>query len=70
MAASKYKDEIIWVSYHDKSGNQRYIITSKAAREYYFIYRCDDEKYVKLGRGKNPAALEREYIPADVFVKV
>lgn len=67
MAASKYKDEIIWVSYYDGEGNRRYIITSKATREYYFLYRCDGDKYVKLGRSRNPFALEREHIPPDVF---
>lgn len=46
------KGEIVWVGHYDKAGNLRYIITSKPARDYYFIYELKDGKFVKLGKNK------------------
>lgn len=62
MGYSYPKGEIVWVSYYDKSGNLRYITTSKSARDYYFLYELKDGKFTKLGKHHNPSALEDKYI--------
>ncbi len=56
------KGEIIWVGHYDKDRNLRYITTSKPSREYYFLYELVDGRFVKLGKDKNPMALEKKYI--------
>ena len=53
------KGETLWVSYYYGKA-LKYIITSKAARDYYFLYEYTDDKFVKLGRSKSPAALEEK----------
>ena len=53
------KGETLWVSYYDGK-TLKYIITSKAARDYYFLYEHTDDKFVKLGRSKSPTALEEK----------
>lgn len=56
------KGEIVWVSYCDKDNNLRYIITSKQTRDYYYLYELKEQKFVKLGRDRNPRVLEDKYI--------
>ena len=56
------KGEIVWVSHYDKGGNLKYITTSKPTRDYYYLYELKDKKFVKLGRDRNPCALEDKYI--------
>jgi len=62
MKDSYPKGEIVWVSHYDKNGNLRYITTSKPMGDYYFLYELKDDKFVKLGRDRNPSALESKYI--------
>lgn len=52
------KDEKVWVSYFDDNHTLHFIITSKAARDYYFLYELKDGKFVKCGKNKNPLAFE------------
>lgn len=52
------KGEIVWVGYYDKSHDLRYITTSKAARDFYYLYELKDGKFVKLGRDKSPKGIE------------
>lgn len=56
------KGEIVWVGHYDKDSNLRYITTSKPARDYYYLYELKDGKFVKLGKDRNPRALEEKYI--------
>lgn len=56
------KGEIVWVSYYDNDHNLKYIVTSKPARDYYFLYELKGGKFVKLGKHRNPIALEDKYI--------
>ena len=56
------KNEIVWVSYHDKSGAMRFFMTSKQLRDVYFLYEVNDDlTYVKLGKSKSPPDLEIKY---------
>lgn len=56
------KGEIAWVGYYDKDQNLRYITTSKPARVFYFLYELKDGKFVKLGKDKDPKALEEKFV--------
>lgn len=38
-----------------------YIMTSKEARDYYFLYEVVDGKFKKLGRAKSPKELEERF---------
>lgn len=51
------KGEIVWQRLFDSQGNLRYIITSKALRDYYYLYEIIDGKPKKAGRDKTPPAL-------------
>jgi len=62
VALTYPKGESVWVSYYDKEHNLRYITTSKPTRDFYYLYTLQDGKFVKLGKDKNPAALEEKYI--------
>ena len=62
MEYSYPKGEVVWVSYFDEEHNLRYIITSKASREFYFVYEFNKKGFVKLGKSKNPRILEETYI--------
>lgn len=55
------RGEIVWVSYKDMRGNTLFFITSKQNREYYYLYSCLDDSVKKLGKNKNPIALETEH---------
>lgn len=55
------KNERIWATI--KSSNGVFYITSKNdSRDMYYIYKEENEKAVKIGKGKNPLDLERRYI--------
>ena len=53
--------EIVWTGYYNSSGKLLYIITSKAARDYYYLYENLDGTLKKLGREKDPSALVKRY---------
>lgn len=55
------KTERIWVKRITEKG-ETYYITSKDTRDYYFLYKMDGEKAVKLGKAKSPLELEQKYI--------
>lgn len=52
----------MWLAHYDAKHELRYIITSKAARDFYFLYELRDGKFVKLGKDKSPLALEKKFI--------
>lgn len=55
------KTEQIWVKQITEKG-ETYYITSKDTRDYYFLYKMDGDKAVKLGKAKSPIELEQKYI--------
>lgn len=54
-------NEIVWLHRIEKNGDQ-YYITSKERRDFYYIYKIEGNKAIKLGKSKNPADLEETYI--------
>lgn len=62
MNKMKYpKNEIVWMHYYDASNNLRFLLTSKASRDYYYLYEVVDGSLTKLGRAKNPKQLETKF---------
>lgn len=55
------KTERIWVKRITEKG-KTYYISSKDTRDYYFLYKMDGDKAVKLGKAKSPLELEQKYI--------
>lgn len=53
------KNELLWVTGLDESGNLKYVITSNADRSLYYIY---DKDCKKLGKAKSPVGLEEKYM--------
>ena len=62
-ATLKYpKGERGWVSYYDPDGQLLFIMTSKEHdRNWYFLYKIEDGKMVKLGKAHTPPELEERY---------
>lgn len=54
-------NEIVWLHRIEKNGDQ-YYITSKERRDFYYIYKIEGNKAIKLGKSKSPADLEETYI--------
>jgi len=56
------KGEIAWTGYYNRAGEPVCIITSKPARDFYFLYEVKpDGSLAKLGRAKEPPELERKF---------
>ena len=56
------KNETSWVLRSDSKGNPRFLITSKAARDWYFMYEVQgDGTLKKLGKARTPTELEDKY---------
>lgn len=55
------KAETIWTKINT-GDNEIYYITSKENREYYFLYKMENNKTVKVGKEKSPLDLETKYI--------
>lgn len=56
------RGEIAWVGYYNADGNPVCVLTSKPARDYYFLYEIlPDGKLNKLGRAKSPVELEQKF---------
>lgn len=55
------KGEIVWVSYYNTKGELRFIMTSKQARDFYFLYEVKDGEFKKLGKSNNPTKLEEKF---------
>ena len=56
------KNETVWMTYYDSAGTLQFFMTSKAARDYYYLYAVkDDSTFVKLGKARSPAELEKKY---------
>lgn len=61
MVSGIPKTERIWVKRITEKG-ETYYITSKDTRDYYFLYKMDGDKAVKLGKAKSPLELKQKYI--------
>lgn len=55
------RGEHVWTGYFNRSGERLFVITSKDARDFYFLYAVNGEDYTKLGRSKNPLELVEKY---------
>lgn len=55
------RGEIAWVGYYDRVGDLRFVITSKEARDWYYLYETKGESLVKLGKAKEPPELVEKY---------
>lgn len=55
------KGEIVWVFYYTTKGELRFIMTSKQARDFYFLYEVVDGEFKKLGKSNNPTKLEEKF---------
>lgn len=53
--------EMIWIMRKTDKGEIFYI-TSKEARDLYFLYKYENGKAIKLGKSKSPLDLEEKYI--------
>lgn len=55
------KGETVWESISDGKA-VRFIVTSKPSRDYYMLYKVnDDGSVIKIARGKTPAELREKY---------
>ncbi len=55
------KGERVWVGCYNKAHELKFIITSKEARDFYFLYELVDGEFRKLGRSKSPKELEEKF---------
>lgn len=56
------KGEVVWVSYRKSDGVTMFILTSKPARDFYFLYEVlADGSLKKLGRARSPTELEDKF---------
>lgn len=56
------KTERIWVQHTTGDGRVYYITSKESDRNYYYLYRMENEKAVKLGKALSPLDLENKYI--------
>lgn len=55
-------DEKVWVSYHGRDGQKRYVLTSRVYRDKYFLYAvCPDGSVMRLGECTSPIQLEQRF---------
>ena len=55
------RGETVWVDYRNENGKTMFILTSKEARDCYFLYELKGDSYIKLGKAKEPPELERKF---------
>lgn len=56
------KDETVWETYLDATMLERYIVTSKKTRDYYFLYEVSGAEYNKIGKARTPVELREKYM--------
>lgn len=61
MAYGIPSTERVWVTLKTANG-EIFFITSKEARDFYFLYKEENGKAMKLGKAKSPLELEEKYI--------
>lgn len=55
------KGEYVWTSYYNLSHELLFIVTSKPARDVYFLYEVVDGAFKKIGKAKSPLELEEKF---------
>ncbi len=55
------KGEIVWAGYYNRAGDLLYIITSKEARDQYYLYECNGDTFQRIGRAKSPPELVERF---------
>lgn len=55
------KGERVWVNYYSGGHELMFIMTSKEARDFYFLYELVDGKFKKLGKARSPNELEEKF---------
>jgi hypothetical protein len=56
------KGERIWASYYNSQSELLFILTSKATRDFFFLYEVTkDATLKKLGKSRSPLELEEKY---------
>lgn len=55
------KGEVLWTSFWVR-GECRYIITSKPARDVYYLYSYSSGKLKKVAKGSSPVELEEKHL--------
>ena len=55
------KNELAWVRYFDRSGKQRFLLTSSRSRELFYLYDISSGSLEKLGKDKSPTRLEERF---------
>lgn len=55
------RGERVWTDYYNSSHELLFIITSKPARDFYFLYEAVDGTFKKLGKAKSPVELEEKF---------
>lgn len=56
------KGERDWVGYNNANGETVCLLTSKAARDFYFLYEVNpDGSLTKLGKARTPTELEVKF---------
>ena len=55
------KGEVLWVEYYNSRGELLFGVTSKAARDFYYLYENVGGKMVKRGRDKDPSVLAERF---------
>ena len=53
--------ETVWVRYANRNGDTICIITSKEARDWYYLYDLEDGEFVKRGKAKEPTELVEKF---------
>lgn len=69
MSVRYPKGEIVWTAYYNAKKELKFLLTSKPARDAYFLYRVDGEEIKKLGKAATPTELEKKYKVDDVIRK-
>lgn len=59
--AKLQKDERVWVSYKDKRGAVRFLITSRPARDSYTLYEIVDGEPNRVGKSPSPGDLIEKF---------
>lgn len=56
------KGEQVWVRYNNTKGKTVCVLTSKPARDFYFLYEVKpDGSLAKLGKARTPPELEEKF---------
>ena len=54
-------NEIAWVEYFNRNHQPLFLLTSKEARDFYFLYEVVSDGYKRLGKAPSPIVLEDKY---------